>query len=230
MEGFSYVDLFATKGIEYLLVIGFLLALIVYWRYLNRTEKAAVPAPAGAGVSRAGWFQLQKGLYYHQGHTWAQPEEDNVVKVGIDDFAQKFLGKPEAFDMPKPGTRITQGENAWKLLVDSKPIDMLSPVNGEVISVNESVIQNPDLLSQDPYNNGWLVKVKVDKLNSNLKNLLSGRVAVAWMENTVNLLRSKMSGELGMVLQDGGFPVAGFAKELSPDSWEDVAAEFFMSK
>ena len=62
-----------------------------------------------------------------------------------------------------------------------------------------------------------------------MKNLLSGKVAVAWMGETVNNLRARMAGELGIVMQDGGLPVSGFAKELSPENWDKMAADFFMT-
>ena len=230
MEGFSYVDLFATKGIEYLLVIGFLLVFIYYWRFLDKPVKPKLGVaikPAGTMVE---WFNLAKNVYYHPGHSWAMPEDKNILKVGIDDFTYKLLGKPDSLDLPQVGSRIEQGENGWKLRFDSKSINVLSPVNGEVIAVNEKVISSPELIGQDPYSRGWLLKVEVPKMSSNLKNLLTGKLAVAWMENTVHSLRERMVGNLGVVMQDGGLPVTGFAKELAPDNWDEVAAEFLLTK
>lgn len=231
MEGFHYVDLFATKGIEYLLVIGFLLVLIIYWRFLNSPAKekkaAAVRKPAGV-ISE--WFNLAKNIYYHPGHTWALPEGDNLVRVGIDDFAAKLLGRPDAFDLPKVGSHVEQGDAGWKVRFDSKEIELLSPVNGEVVAVNKDALKSPDLAEQDPYNKGWLLKIKAPKITANLKNLLTGKLAVAWMENTVQTLRQRMAGDLGVVMQDGGLPVSGFAKELAPEKWDEIAAEFFLTK
>lgn len=137
MEGFKYVDLYATKGAEYLLVIGFLLALVLFWRYLNHPARGArtVGSPPGTLATLNRWFHLVEGLFYHQGHSWAAPETGNVVRVGIDDFAQKLLGKPNAVDLPRCGARLEQGESGWKLQIDSKSIDMLSPVDGEVLAV-----------------------------------------------------------------------------------------------
>ncbi len=230
MEGFSYVDLFATKGIEYVLVIGFLLMFIMYWRFLDKPAKALVRVAARPANTLYEWFHLAKNVYYHPGHSWAMPEDRNIVKVGIDDFAQRLLGKPDALELPGVGAQMEQGENGWKIQFDSKSIDVLSPVNGEVVAVNQEAVNSPELIGQDPYNKGWLLKVRVPKIKSNLKNLLSGKLAVAWMENTVQTLREQMTGELGVVMQDGGLPVSGFAKELAPDNWEEIAAEFFLTK
>ncbi|MEK7250522.1 MAG: glycine cleavage system protein H, partial [Bacteroidota bacterium] len=128
------------------------------------------------------------------------------------------------------GARIGQGETGWELLDDSKSIAMLSPVNGEVIAVNEEIIKSPDLINQDPYEKGWLLKVRAPRMKTDLKNLLHGKLAGAWIEETVDALRERISGDLGVVLQDGGVPVVGIAKSISPDKWDEIVSEFFLSK
>lgn len=230
--GDNYVDLFATKGLEYILVIAFLVTLVVFWKFLNRPTRAVL-AP-GAGLERRsapnGWFHLPNELYYHQGHSWAMPEHDDVVKVGIDDFAQRLLGRAHSVKLPPVGAPIGQGEKGWELIVDSKSISMLSPINGEVVELNEKVIESPDLINQDPYEEGWLMKVRASKLKTDIKNLLSGTLARRWNEETVDALRGRVAGDLGVVLQDGGIPVVGVAKSISPDKWDEIVAEFFLTK
>jgi len=231
MLGSGYVDIFATKGIEYLMVIGFLMMLVVFWRALARTPRAmAAPAHAGRPAGPQAWFDLAEGLFYHQGHTWAAPEEDGVVRVGLDDFAQKLVGVAQRVDLPGVGSLVEQGEMGVKLNVAAKSIEVLSPVGGEVLAVNEEVLRSPGLINEDPYGKGWLFKVRVPKLRANLRNLLSGRLARLWMDSTVRALKRRMEGELGPVLQDGGVPVIGIAKDLSPDEWEEIAAEFLQTR
>ena len=102
MNGFRYEDLFATKHLEYLLVIGFLGLLILFWRFMQ--------TPAGATLEVAGmplpsfdsWFNLPEGFYYHRGHSWAMPQ-GGLVKVGIDDFAQKMMGPSTLWTRPRSG-------------------------------------------------------------------------------------------------------------------------------
>ena len=103
------------------------------------------------------------------------PESGNVVRVGIDDFAQKLVGKIDAIKFPQVGSQVTQGEKAWSLLVGSKSIDMLSPVDGKIIEINESLLSSPESIGKDPYGQSWLMKVQAPKISANLKNLLSGR-------------------------------------------------------
>jgi glycine cleavage system H lipoate-binding protein len=226
--GDNYVDLFATKGLEYILVIAFLATLVVFWRFLNRQRGPAPTNPVRR--PRVEWFTLGDNLYYHQGHSWAKPEGANAVRVGIDDFAQKLVGKIDSVVLPPIGTRLSQGDVGWKFRVGSKLIELLSPVEGEVVAINEEATMSPELLNRDPYGRGWLVLVKISSLKSNLRNLLSGALAGAWMEQTVEQLRRRMSGNLGVVLQDGGVPVEGIAKSLSRDQWDEVVREFLLTK
>ena len=229
MEGFTYVDIFATKGTEYLLVIGFLMVFMLFWRFLSTPARAAyeyVTEKIIPAISE--WFHLPEGLYYHQGHSWAVPE-GNMVKVGLDDFAQKLVGKPRAVVLPQVGSQIEQGNRGWKLGFDSTAIDMVSPVNGEVVKVNEEVMRNPVLINEDPYGKGWLMMIKPRNIKADLTNLLTGRLAAAWMESIIDTLRERMGEDLGLVYQDGGIPVTGIAKALSPDKWDEVAKEYLLS-
>lgn len=230
MDGFEYVDIFATKGLEYLVVIGFLITLIVFWRFLNRpVATAKTIIPERIKTTLIDWFYLADDFFYHQGHSWAIPENAEVVRVGIDDFAQKLLGKPTDIQLPKVGSQIAQGENGWKLAFNDKSFNILSPVNGKVVEVNKNVIDDPELLNKDPYQKGWLLKVKPSKLKTDEKNLLAGGLAKAWLENIVDKLSNRITGDFGVVLQDGGLPIAGFAKEISPTDWDKLAKEFLLT-
>jgi len=229
--GNEYIDIFATKGIEYLLVIAFLLTLVYFWRVLNEPKTAVTRSGASArdDASPIEWFVLADDRYFHQGHSWVMPEDQELVTVGIDDFAQKLLGKATAIDLPTVGSHVRQGEAGWKFQFDTASIELLSPVNGQVVALNTSVLQSPSVVNQDPYGNGWLLKVRVPKLKSNLSNLLHGAIASAWMGETVNTLRQKMSGNIGPVLQDGGVPVVGFARSLAGNAWKEFASGFLLS-
>jgi glycine cleavage system H protein len=227
MEGFSYVDIFATKGIEYLLVIGFLLLFVVFWRFLSKPAKRAFEAAEKFIPVVNEWFRLPEEIYYHLGHTWAAHERKNLVKVGMDDFAQKLVGRIKAVQVPGIGSTINQGEKAWTLEVDSKTIDMLSPVDGKVVAINERIVDSPEDINKYPYVS-WLIKVESPRFSANKKQLLSGTLAGKWMEEVRENLLSKMSYNLGLVYQDGGLLVDGMAKSLDKDKWDEIVKEFFL--
>jgi glycine cleavage system H lipoate-binding protein len=224
--------LFATKGIEYLLVIGFLLALVPFWRLLNtpvRSVRQRAPLRAGpAAASR--WFDLPDHVYYHPGHTWAMVQPDGVVTVGLDDFAQKMIGQPDALRLPGVGTRVAQGGPGLRVESGSKSVELLSPIGGVVIDRNEEAVASPGLINRDPYGAGWLMKLRSPEIKANVKNLLSGGFAHAWMIATEQSLRHRMARDLGPVMQDGGLIVAGIARALDPEHWDEIAKDFFLSR
>ena len=221
MEGIRFIDIYATKGIEYLIVISFLAAFVLFCRYMYRPREGGAPARiAPSGVTR---FRVPEGLFYHQGHGWLRPEPGAIGVVGMDDFARKLIGNVDAVELPAVGTRLAQGEKGWSLVVDSERIPMLSPVAGEVVEVNGEVQQSPGILRQDPYGKGWLLKVKSSKVASNTRNLLSGNLARAWMENALDNLHPLPGESVGPVLQDGGLPVDGIARVLGGAEWVDLA-------
>ena len=229
MDGFTYVDIFATKGIEYLLVISGLLFFTFFWRFLSRPAMAVYREYANVVPAIRDWFRLPgEGMYFHQGHSWAMPEGDNVVRVGIDDFAQKLVGKIDAIKLPKVGSEVTQGEKGWSLLADSKSIDMLSPVDGKIVEINEGLLRSPEGISKDPYGESWLMKVQSPKISANLKNLLSGGLVGKWMEGVKENLFSRMNYNLGAVSQDGGVPVDGIARHLDRERWDEIVREFLL--
>ncbi len=227
MEGFTFVDIFATKHIEYLLVIGFLLLFIPFWRLLNRPARAVFEAAERIVPAISEWFRLPEEMYYHLGHSWAVPEGGNVVKVGVDDFAQKLVGKINAIQMPNLGSTIHQGDKGWTLEVDSKALDMLSPVDGKVVAINEELVNSPENINKDPYNS-WLMKVEAPRFSVDKKQLLSGTMAKKWMEGVRENLLSRMNYNLGLVYQDGGLLVDGMARNLDREKWDDIVKDYFL--
>jgi len=221
MEGIRFIDIYATKGIEYLIVIAFLTAFVFFCRYMYRPrEEGAAARIASENVTR---FRVPEGLFYHQGHGWLRPEPGSIGVVGLDDFAQKLIGKIDAVDLPSVGSRLAQGDKGWSLVAEAVSIPMLSPVAGEVVEVNHEVLRSPELLREDPYGKGWLLKVKSTRIASNTRNLLSGKLAKAWMENALDNLQPIRHESLGPVLQDGGLPLDGIARVLGGEKWQDLA-------
>jgi len=228
----GYLDIFATKGTEYLLVIGFLIVLVLFWRFLQRsasTEPGPVRATARS-IAPGSWFRVPQEIYYHPGHSWALPGPDAIVTVGVDDFAQKLVGKPGSLSLPEVGSTVDQGERGWSFEVEKREIDFLSPVDGEVVALNREVLDSPDLINTDPYGSGWIMKVKASRANPNLRGLLHGPLAGAWMEIAENALRREMSGDLGFVMQDGGLPVTGIARSISGDNWDELVRDFLLTR
>jgi len=226
------IDIFATKGVEYLIVIGYLVLLVVFWQLFRRPRTAGDSATADRGVPMPDLpFALHEDLAYHQGHSWVRvPEQGDVVRVGLDDFAQRLLGTPQAIRLPAAGSRLTQGAPAWDVVVHGTRIGMVSPVDGEVVAVNPAVASAPQLVSTEPYEGGWLLDVRLPASRVALKSLLRGRVARAWLRETWDRFRALQTPELGVLMADGGMPVHGLARAAEPDRWAEVARAFLLSE
>jgi glycine cleavage system H protein len=100
------------------------------------------------------------GLKYHPEHDWAQIEGDTAT-FGITWFAQDQLGEVVFFDPPEVGTEITANETYAEVESVKAVSDVFAPLSGEVLEVNAGLSDAPELINDDPYGQGWLVKVKL---------------------------------------------------------------------
>ncbi|HVO10551.1 MAG TPA: glycine cleavage system protein H [Vicinamibacteria bacterium] len=174
-------------------------------------------------------YQMPESLFYHRGHTWARPLEGDTVLVGLDDFARKLIGPPDHLRLPSRGDWLHQGGRAFAVKLDGKGAELVSPVEGEVVEVNRELAAKPTLTSEDPYGRGWVLKVKAPNLASNLRNLLSGRLARKWMEDSREALELRLMAFSGSVLQDGGEPASDLGHHLPPGDWDRLVNEFFLT-
>ena len=175
-------------------------------------------------------FQVPDYLRYHPGHTWALSESRDMVRVGLDDFASKLVGKIESIVLPQRGRWVRQGQKIWTIFRDGKSVDMVSPIEGTVIDINQAVMADPELVCKDPYGEGWLVQVQAPDAKINFRNLLSGALARLWTEDSALRLRSKMPCAMaGALAQDGGVSVDDITAHLPNVEWTALTQEFFLS-
>jgi glycine cleavage system H lipoate-binding protein len=224
------VDFFLpTKGIEYLLVIGYLLLLIPVWRLFFAERARTAAARAAAHGPADNMFQVPRHLLFHEGHTWARLEGRNRVAVGIDDFARQLVGPLGEVELPEVGATVAQGAPAAALGVDGKKVNVLSPVSGRVTAVNHDAIRAAGTVNADPYGAGWLLEVETPDVGVDGRRLVTGRAARQLMASSWEQLSGMLTPELGVILHDGGTPVDGFARVIDGKHWDEVARRFFKS-
>ena len=110
-------------------------------------------------------------IRYAESHEWVKVDGD-IATVGISDYAQHALGNIVYVDMPEVGDEVSQGEDFGAVESVKAASDLLSPVSGEVVEINEALEDEPELLNQDAYAN-WIMKVKMSD-PSEIDNLLDG--------------------------------------------------------
>ncbi len=104
-------------------------------------------------------------LRYHRDHDWVRVDGDEAV-FGITWHAQDALGEVVYFEPPAVGAQIT-GDGSYGSLESVKAVsDVIAPLSGTVTAVNDRVVESPELVNEDPYGDGWLVRVKLDDLGA----------------------------------------------------------------
>ena len=208
---------------------------IDYVRNSNKSSQAAteaLPCPA-TGVSHGDFvegFHVPENLRYHPGHGWVLRERSRLARVGVDEFGAALLGSVDRIELPKPGRWVRQGQKAWSFYRNGEKAEMVSPVEGEVVEVNDEVIKNPSLLRNDPFGKGWLMAVHVPDEESVQHNLLPALLVKDWIQQGAEQLFARQPQLAGPVMADGGRPVESLTAGLPGASWKELTQEFFLSE
>ena len=115
--------------------------------------------------------EIPNNLKFLDSHEWARLEEDGTVTVGISDHAQGLLGDIVFVELPDTGKIINKQDDIAIVESVKAASDVYSPLSGEVVSVNEALNDNPELINSSPYNDGWFFKIKPQN-NDELEDLL----------------------------------------------------------
>ena len=99
-------------------------------------------------------------LKYHEEHDWARVEGDEAT-LGITWFAADALGELVHFEPPEVGSNVTKDQSYGEVESVKAVSDVIAPLSGEVLSVNEQVVDAPETVNDDPYGNGWLIRVRL---------------------------------------------------------------------
>ena len=197
-------------------------------QYLEESDLAA--AAGAVHTSKVAGFDVADSYYYHRGHSWARVEHGGFVRIGMDDFAFKLVGRPSEIDLPKIGAQVNQTQTGWRIHKGEKEAAVLSPMKGIVVATNQRVTSRPGLAHHDPYGLGWLIVVEPLDLRSDLKNLLFEREAVAWVNAEVERLEGKIMETYGMSLAaTGGEIVDDIMGNLTDLDWEETIHEFLLT-
>ena len=187
-----------------------------------------LPAHAAAPMQKVAGFAVADDYYYHQGHSWARIEHGGFVRLGLDDFAWRLLGRPTDISLPTIGAKLKPSERGWSINRENLTAEVLSPMSGVVMATNNNALRHPDAAKKDPYGQGWLVVIDpVSGLRSKTRKLLFEQKAVAWLNTEVKKLED-------MVVNVHGVPLAATGGEIVDDiygnlrdiKWEDLVHTF----
>ena len=124
-------------------------------------------------------YEVPEGLYFSKDFEWVKIEDDKV-RIGISDYAQKSLREIVYAELPSAGSDVKQNEPYGTLESVKAVSDLVAPISGTILEVNDEVQSKPETLNEDPYEKGWLLVVKPSNLQADLANIMDFNAAVEW--------------------------------------------------
>ena len=221
------VALFVILFVVILLAID----LVIQARSKRYPIMGAVAREASAAHSRE-TVRIPKSVFFHPGHTWARLQDGEQLEVGVDDFVQKALGGVDSVQLPMVGEFVRQGDPVITLHNGQRRISLVAPASGYVRSVNRDVVDNPGLVSENPYREGWLMIVEPAELAANLGLLKVAESAVSWIKEEIKRFREFLGSSIaqpatvGESMLDGGLPVSGALEHLDEQHVQDFEEKF----
>ena len=233
MDGFSYTNIFETKGIEYLVVIGFLLLIVPFWILLNRPLKVKEKIKS-LGVLMLSILRIPQGIFYSKNHTWTYLESSGNARIGLDDLLLHITGAVEVTNIRNSGEKVNRGDIIAHISHDGKQLEIASPLTGEVLSVNALLKEVPETLNRDPFEKGWICKLKPEKWLEETRSFYFADAAVEWTKRELDRFKDfisvsvqKQYGETSpVILQEGGELRDNPLSELPDDIWKDFQQSF----
>jgi glycine cleavage system H protein len=231
MDGFSYSNIFATKGIEYLIIIAFLILLIPFWIAFNKKTRKNLKS---SGILSVGSMLVPQGLFYSRNHTWMFMEKSGSARVGLDDLLLHLTGEVNLRKLRNPGEKIRKGDLLTEVYQDGKSLSILSPVSGEIKKINTAIAENPGILNKDPYENGWIYEIKPSKWIPEADDCYFEEGATHWLKTEMERFKDFLATEIKIysaepslvVMQDGGTLCDHILIGLSSEVWKDFEKEF----
>jgi len=177
-------------------------------------------------VQQVKGFDVPMDYFFHNGHTWARIESGGYIRIGLDDFALKLLGKADALDLPLMGKELNMDQAGWGLKRKDKQADVLSPVNGVIVEVNSKVRENPELANREPYGEGWLFSVRNPDIKKTVKKLMTDKDSLEWMGCEVDNLEKMIEQVAGPLSADGGYLQEDIYGNLPGLDWQALTKTF----
>ena len=182
----------------------------------RRARRASFPFPAGCLISK--------------GHCWASLSQDGSVRVGMDDFAKKLIGRVDAVELPSVDMALQAGQPLFAIRQGARRIQFLAPVSGRVAKVNHGLSEMKQGAGCEPYHSRWVCEIAGDKLGAEIPALKIGSSAVALFQEDIGRFsgfdaRSAQVGESGRGC--GSRSVHRRAGGVNDEQWNRLAKDFF---
>jgi len=170
--------------------------------------------------------KIPQGFYLHQGHMWAKIEEDDSVRIGLDDFALRLFGPFDRIMAPLLGKTVKQGRADIPAHRGPKRATLAAPVSGVVTAVNTGLRDAAQPVGKDPYAAGWILRVHAANLRQDLKNLMIGTETKDFLHHEIDRLQEVTEAVAGPLTADGGFMGEDIYGKMPDLGWERLTQIF----
>jgi len=234
MDGFSYYNIFDTKGIEYLAIIAFLVLLIPFWLTLNKRLKVKAQSSKSPGILSARFLTIPQGIFYSRNHTWAYLEKSGTAKIGLDELLLHITGDLKISHFRNSGDFVKKGDLLAEVNQNGKSLSIFSPISGKILNPNPALLENHKLINIDPYGKGWIYNIQPSDWKTEISSFFLAGEASDWLANELERYKdflainmNRYSPENSMtILQDGG-ELSDSSLSVFPDIlWQDFQKAF----
>ncbi len=130
-------------------------------------------------------FDFKSDRFYNSNHLWSKQDETRQITVGMDELGLDSLGELAYLTLPSQGTLVEMGKAMGSMEAAKMTGELIAPVSGIVIEKNDRVLQNPLLVNEEPYGNGWLVKIEPTNWEEESETMVSGDKLPGWAEQEI---------------------------------------------
>jgi glycine cleavage system H protein len=215
-----------------MMFIGFILVDVA----LQKTQawQAARAAAARAGRDRIeSWVVVPEGVHLAKGHSWSLALQEGTVRAGADSLIARAMGTVSRVALPSIGEWVEAGSPLCRLELRDRSITLTAPVSGRVAAVNEALQRNPEMVSSDPYGQGWICSLE----EVQAQPAYFGQRATWWLRQEVDRFRRFLEEQLApspefqfATSRDAGVPTPGALAQCGTDVWKAFEREFVSKK
>ena len=186
---------------------------------------------SGSDHLKSGEFAIPGGVFISKDHCWVSIDQDGNAKIGIDDFANKLLGKIEKIDFPNLGMEIKKEQPLFSLKQGHRNITFASPVSGSVAKINSNLKEDIDLMEVTPYETNWICAIDANSLDDEIKELQIGKSAVSFYQEEIEKYQEKIKELLPKDNDSSESRLfEGEMSKLDDYNWEKMTDQFFKHK
>jgi glycine cleavage system H lipoate-binding protein len=171
-------------------------------------------------------YRVPRDYYIHRGHGWARVEYGGRVRIGLDDFGNRLVGRVDRVRLPSLGTRFAAAEESFILQREGHEVGVKAPLNGVVTALNQKLLDYPGEANADPYCGGWVMLIDPFELRSDLKGLTFGVESVKFIEAEAERLLAMITDDPKAAAATGGEPISDVYGAFKDIGWDHLVKDF----